>query len=279
MAATNLTWLNLSTALLSGHSLSLAQTSPAATTEATPTSPTSPNDDLQLGETRVLIEIPESFEAEPTTALPDLQLSDTLMIAGIALMAFMLLLNLRKRLKADANKLKPREQIEQTRQHQGMRDDLNQMMIELEALARRFGAQLDAKAIELEQLIDEAETAAQQLRNLKGNEPKPPRVVSVSAASANQTESTSAHNKTKTPSSPRSRITTPPRSSNSNQQSTDNDNEATLARVIRAEAGGDDPLRRRVYELADNGSTPIQIAQGLNEDVGKVELILALRAG
>ena len=39
-----------------------------------------------------------------------------------------------------------------------------------------------------------------------------------------------------------------------------------------------DPLRKRVYELADAGRNPIEIAQELDEQVGKVELILALRA-
>jgi len=38
-----------------------------------------------------------------------------------------------------------------------------------------------------------------------------------------------------------------------------------------------DPLSASVYELADRGRTPVQIAQYLDEQVGKVELILALR--
>lgn len=39
-----------------------------------------------------------------------------------------------------------------------------------------------------------------------------------------------------------------------------------------------DPLTRTVYELADQGRTPLEIAQELDEQVGKIELILALRA-
>jgi hypothetical protein len=38
-----------------------------------------------------------------------------------------------------------------------------------------------------------------------------------------------------------------------------------------------DPLTRSVYEHADTGLTALQIAQQLDEQVGKVELILALR--
>ena len=38
-----------------------------------------------------------------------------------------------------------------------------------------------------------------------------------------------------------------------------------------------DPLTQSVYELADTGYQPLQIAQELDEQVGKVELILSLR--
>ncbi len=38
-----------------------------------------------------------------------------------------------------------------------------------------------------------------------------------------------------------------------------------------------DPLSASVYELADRGRTPVQIAQYLDEQVGKIELIIALR--
>lgn len=38
-----------------------------------------------------------------------------------------------------------------------------------------------------------------------------------------------------------------------------------------------DPLTRSVYELADSGRSPVEIARKLDEQVGKVDLILALR--
>lgn len=38
-----------------------------------------------------------------------------------------------------------------------------------------------------------------------------------------------------------------------------------------------DPLRHDIYQLADAGHSPLQIAQKLHEHLGKVELILALR--
>lgn len=39
-----------------------------------------------------------------------------------------------------------------------------------------------------------------------------------------------------------------------------------------------DPLAREVYQLADSGKSPVEIASALEEQVGKVELILALRS-
>jgi hypothetical protein len=40
-----------------------------------------------------------------------------------------------------------------------------------------------------------------------------------------------------------------------------------------------DPLTASVYQLADRGHAPVEIARELDEQIGKVELILALRDG
>ena len=40
-----------------------------------------------------------------------------------------------------------------------------------------------------------------------------------------------------------------------------------------------DPITREVYELADAGHAPVEIARKLGQHTGKVELILALREG
>lgn len=41
----------------------------------------------------------------------------------------------------------------------------------------------------------------------------------------------------------------------------------------------EDPLVQRVHALHDTGQTPVEIARGLGETTGKVELIIALRRG
>jgi len=38
-----------------------------------------------------------------------------------------------------------------------------------------------------------------------------------------------------------------------------------------------DPFTQQVYDLADAGKNPVEIASQLNEQTGKVELVLALR--
>lgn len=47
----------------------------------------------------------------------------------------------------------------------------------------------------------------------------------------------------------------------------------------QADAANVDPLTKEVYALADQGKGPADIAQQLDEHVGKIELILALRTG
>ncbi len=49
-------------------------------------------------------------------------------------------------------------------------------------------------------------------------------------------------------------------------------------RIVLEPATGVDPLNERILELAGEGRSPVEIAQALNEHLGKVELILALHA-
>ncbi|MFG0283753.1 MAG: hypothetical protein ACF8R7_04965 [Phycisphaerales bacterium JB039] len=52
---------------------------------------------------------------------------------------------------------------------------------------------------------------------------------------------------------------------------------ATPGRPPPSEPVGADPIARGVYELADEGLGPVEIARRLDQHVGAVELILALR--
>lgn len=169
-------------------------------------------------------------------------LAQVLMVAGVALLLFLAVVNGRKHLRRRQQEpaLTPHEKVERIKQTHGMKNDLRDMMVELEDLTRRFSAQLDAKAVRLERLIEEADARITQLER--------------AGRSAGESANREA-----------ARVT-------------------TVAGKGAEAASGDgtpaeplDPLTRNVYELADAGHEPLAIAKQLDEHVGKVELILALR--
>jgi hypothetical protein len=156
-----------------------------------------------------------------------------LLIAGVALLIFVLWFNVRKRV-AGHESLDPREKIERDKQVSGMKNDMRAMMVELDELTRRFSSQLDAKSVKLERLIEQAD---QRIAKLNGQS------VDVDRSDAAE----------------RSR-------------------EAASGQVeIETTVGSPDPLAENIYQLADAGKDPGEIARQLDEHIGKVELILALR--
>ncbi|MBN4061165.1 hypothetical protein JYU15_01885 [bacterium AH-315-I18] len=134
----------------------------------------------------------------------------------------------------------PQELIERNRQIRGMQGQLQELMVEVETMARRFGVQLDAKARRLENLLSQADDRIEELRELQG---QPPHQTSQMTQDDTQSESS--------PTQPQQRTPQPP-----------------IA---------EDPLAKSVYQLADSGMDAHAIAMELDEHVGKVELIMALR--
>ena len=173
--------------------------------------------------------------------------SDFVVVLGIVMVTTSLLMALRKRRAKAAAAPTAQEQIQQTRQHRGMRGDLETLMVEIEELSKRFASQLDAKSIQLEGLLNEADQRIARLERLKQD---------------NTEARPSSFNATGGQNSP---LAGQEAESSGGRPST----------VIKGAAN--DPLTRSVYELADQGHDADQIARQLNEHVGKVELILALR--
>ncbi len=148
-----------------------------------------------------------------------------LIVAAVLLIAIWLLTRRQfRRGAATSENITPREKIERLKQVGGTRNDLRQLMVEIEEMARRVGSQLDVKAHRLEKLLQEADQKLQQLN--------------VRLPQSSEGESAA-------PPTP----TAPPV----------------------------DPLTAQVYALADEGRNSVEIAQQLDEQVGKVELMLALR--
>ena len=169
-----------------------------------------------------------------------------LLPAGLVLITMALLTGVLRRRRQMANRGTAREQLERLKQESGMRGDLETLMVEIEQLAKRFGAQLDAKTVQLEKLLREADARITELRRHQAGGAESGPAGGVAGAVAGTAVSADL------PAAPPAVAEPDPPS-------------------------GDDALARRVDELDKKGLAPVEIARQLNEHVGKVELILALR--
>jgi hypothetical protein len=184
-------------------------------------------------------------------------LTSLMLALGIMLVITSLMMGIRKRRRRAGLTLSPREQVERLKQQGGMRHDLESLMVEIEQLAKRLGAQLDAKTVQLERLLDEADSrmAAIQTR-LQANRSNPPaRDHAAVAPATEKADVTFTSDPARRPNQP----------------------DAAASPSASDLAAKDQALRQSIYDLTDQGRSPVQIAQQLDEHVGKVELILALR--
>ena len=169
---------------------------------------------------------------------------DGLPVAGVMLLIAWALMRLRSKQRTNRSLATPQEIIERNRQARGMKGQLEELMVEVEALTRRFGVQLDAKARRLENLLSQADERIAQLRELQGQPP---------LDHGQQMLNNDHHHAPKDEQLQQNAVPRP------------------------AQPVQEDPLALSVYQLADQGIDAQSIALQLNEHVGKVELILALR--
>jgi len=167
--------------------------------------------------------------------------SDLLIPAGLSLICLWLMIRYRKRHQrlVQVRRLTAGEQVERSRQYRGVHGDLEKLMVEVEQLAKRFAAQLDAKAVQIEDLVRAADIRIEALQKLMEHKP-------------------TDHRDDEIPLTP---MRAPP-SSPSTAPSTDLPTQE---------------LSQRVCSLSDAGMAPVDIARELAEHVGKIELILSLR--
>jgi len=198
------------------------------------------------------------------------QVATGLFITGVVLISAWLLMRIRKRTIHGSGHTTAREVLEQYKQRDGLRDDLQSLMVEIEQLAKRVGAQLDAKAMRVEKLIDDADLRIAQLQKAMHDQhasPAPPEAspealrklpgeASPGVAPGTLPEKSSAGGALKTL-----------RGSSASAEAGADGSQPTAADVLAAD----------VCRLADEGLAPADIARRLDEHVGKVELILALR--
>lgn len=174
-------------------------------------------------------------------------LAPIVMVAGVVVLGFFLTISIRGKIaRRSAAELSPRERIDEIKSRARGRDDLDSMLAEMVESGRRVCAQIDARAERLEQLIRHADERLDLLDQAE-RDPAP--------VESPEVERRTASPVTTTPPvpTPEPHAQAPP------------------------DAPSSDPLTRAVYRLADDGLGPREIAQQLDEHVGKVDLILALR--
>lgn len=196
-----------------------------------------------------------------------------LFILGVVFITAWLVIRIRKRGARNATQPTAREQMERYKTRDAVRGDLEGLMVDIEQLARRLGAQLDAKSQQLETLLAEAD---RRIAALGGEAPPTPPPVDRYEPSAGPAGEDRA-------------VEAPPPQADTEPPSIPTPTPAPAPALAPAPAPADsphadphadpppDPLVAQVYALADENSSAPDIARDLGEPIGKVELILALR--
>lgn len=216
--------------------------------------------------------------------------SNLIAAAGILLIIMGLMSSLRKRRHREATtpRLTPEEQRERNRQLRGMRGDLEELMVEIQQLAQRFGTQLDAKAIDLESKLTEADAKLAALNQAiarleqAGQLPATPSSQSLGQSVGQPSPPTTAHktDPAVTTSQPMANGQAEANAGTAESRPRDADPTVAAPAVSPVERSADppvDPIAAEVHRLADEGLAANDIAAKLSEHIGKVELILALR--
>jgi len=198
--------------------------------------------DSKMGLPGMAAALPSAQTAEEGIGL------ETLIPAAMLLVAAVLIMNsfIRRQKKAAQQPQMPtgsRERAEAIQAAHRGRDQLQAVVAEAEQLAQRLAAHVDTKAVMLEKLIADADDRLARLERATASQHAPapndpPRV------------------ETRRPEPARAPVRDP----------------------IAPAAGELDPIKRKIYQLADEGKSSVEIAQATDQPTGQVELILALRS-
>ena len=196
--------------------------------------------------------------------------------------------------------LTPHEKLDRSRESQGLRRDLEQVMAEIETFSQKLGEQMDRRSQrielllkladerirELQRLTDEAaRTSASVQQTVSSPQQQQPEAMSERSSSSSLSSIASATTSSRDnalygepagPSAPPTRQ--PPRAPQPRSAAgVQPASSMTATGVATRSSELDDPVARSIYRLADQGASAMDISRKLNEHLGKVELILALR--
>ncbi len=181
-------------------------------------------------------------QATPEPSAMTTFLPGALLAFGVLILVMIMIRMLKRNLSrnATAKEGTPRERLDQLRAQASAISPVDTYEAEAEELTRRLSAIMDNKAARLELLIEEADDRLARLDR-------------ASLGASVQTRPMEHDAGAFRTSAPEPARTAPP-----------------PERHV-------DPTQRQIYELADSGLGPVEIAQRLDQPIGQVELILNLR--
>jgi len=142
-----------------------------------------------------------------------------------------------------------REQLARVREQRDLRRSMDELLLELEELSRRVGAQVDTKFAKLETVIRDADDRISRLEHALGK----------LKSTSRQPDATAADNN-------------PARGGGGSAR-----RPAPVAASEVKQTAPADPRSQRIYDLVDAGASPLQAAEEVGLPLGEVELILNLR--
>ncbi len=185
--------------------------------------------------------------------MPEIPMENWVFVLLFVVVAtFMMLIMIRRgRRPTVGAREQAQQKMSELRDQTEIRDSMDKLLVRLEEYSREVNGQLDTKFVRLEQVIQDADDRIARLQSVIGEHDK--RLGRLVAT----------------------RRKLRPRSEPKKQISVDS-SEAAVA--PSGDANSADPRYKNVYDLADAGSSPIDIAERLGIPAGEIELILNLRS-
>ena len=195
-----------------------------------------------------------------TPAVGQMETADLLLLVGAIIAVTMVMISLRRRSadRGSAPRAYAREQLAKLREQDEVRDDMAELMMQLEKLAREINAQVDTKFAKLEKAIADADARLAELKRLGvGEAGTEPDTLSPAPEATESGRTFSLQTET------------------SEEGASDLPTDATTLEPPEPTEDRDS-FQRQVLELTDAGKTPVEIARQLGRDVGEVELMINL---
>jgi len=172
-----------------------------------------------------------------------------MLLLVLCAVVIMIVLLRRQQFRSTSRRDMARDHVARIREQRGLHQSMDELLLQLEDMSRRIGAQVDTKFAKLETVIRDADERIARLEAILGQ--------------------SDTKEKSRKPRRAASRRDTPVKSAPDPAP-------PSIGKPAPA-IENTDPRFAHVYALADGGTTPIEIAKQLDMPLGEVELILNLR--